>query len=105
MVTCDTGGGTLPGDMRITVTRALTKDQQARRDRLIDAAWELARSGGYPAVTMHDVADRAGVARATVYRYFASKDHLVIEVTASWMQSLDEALGTLPDGSPAERLA
>lgn len=96
----------MPGDMRITVTRALSKDQQARRDRLIDAAWELARAGGYPAVTMHEVADRAGVARATVYRYFASKDHLLIEVTAAWTQTLDEAMGTLAaDGLPAERLA
>lgn len=95
----------MPGDMRITVTRTLSKDQQARRGRLIDAAWELAREGGYAAVTMHDVADRAGVARATVYRYFASKDHLLIEVTAAWTQTLDEDMGTLPsDGTPVERL-
>lgn len=95
----------MPGDMRITVTRTLSKDQQARRGRLIDAAWELAREGGYPAVTMHDVADRAGVARATVYRYFASKDHLLIEVTAAWTRTLDERMGMVPsDGTPVERL-
>ena len=49
----------MPGDVRITVTRTLSKDQQERRTRLIDAARELALQGGYHAVTMHDVADRA----------------------------------------------
>ncbi|MCW2938428.1 MAG: transcriptional regulator, TetR family [Actinomycetia bacterium] len=87
------------------MTRSLSKDQQARRLRLVDAARELAGEGGYPAVTMHDVADRAGVARATVYRYFASKDHLLTEVAALWARSIiaDVTL-TAPDGSPTERL-
>ncbi|MDX6432023.1 MAG: TetR/AcrR family transcriptional regulator, cholesterol catabolism regulator, partial [Streptosporangiaceae bacterium] len=53
-------------DVQITVTRTLSKEQQARRARLVEAARRLADEGGYAAVTMHDVADRAGVARATV---------------------------------------
>ncbi|MBA9007802.1 TetR/AcrR family transcriptional regulator [Thermomonospora cellulosilytica] len=95
----------LPGDVRITVTRTLTKDQQARRTRLIDAARELALAGGYAAVTMHDVADRAGVARATVYRYFATKDHLLTEVAALWATQItsDTSAATTGD-TPAERL-
>jgi AcrR family transcriptional regulator len=93
----------LTGDVRITVTRTLTKDQQARRSRLIEAASELAIEGGYTAVTMHDVADRAGVARATVYRYFASKDHLLTEAAATWAVDIVEL--DAPGDTPEQRLS
>jgi AcrR family transcriptional regulator len=95
----------LSGDVRFTVTRTLSKEQQARRERLIEAARMLAQDGGYPAVTMHDVADRAGVARATVYRYFATKDHLLTEVAASWAQRVTADIEALAVGeTPIERL-
>lgn len=35
---------------------------------------------GYPALTVRGVAKRAGVAPATAYTYFGSKEHLVAEV-------------------------
>lgn len=93
------------GDARFTVTRTLSKDQQARRQRLIDSARELALEGGYPAVTMHDVADRAGVARATVYRYFATKDHLLTEVASAWAHHVTGDIDALAVGdTPLERL-
>ncbi|MEU5992497.1 TetR/AcrR family transcriptional regulator [Spirillospora sp. NPDC047418] len=95
----------MSGDARFTVTRTLSKDQQARRERLIDSARELALAGGYPAVTMHDVADRAGVARATVYRYFATKDHLLTEVAASWAHHVTDDIDALAVGdTQLERL-
>ena len=56
---------------------ALTPNQAARRQRVIDAAMKLAADGGYDAVQMRDVASEAGVALWTIYRYFASKDHLL----------------------------
>jgi len=56
---------------------ALTPNQAARRQRVIDAAMKLAADGGYDAVQMRDVASEAGVALGTIYRYFASKDHLL----------------------------
>ena len=95
----------MSGDARITVTRTLSKERQARRERLIEAARLLALEGGYAAVTMHDVADRAGVARATVYRYFATKDHLLTEVAAAWAQRITDDLDALAAGDdPVERL-
>ncbi len=93
----------MTGDIRITVTRTLSKEQQARRARLLQAARELASDGGYSAVTMHDVADRAGVARATVYRYFSSKDHLLVEVAADWAQLIADV--RVPTEGAAERLS
>ncbi|WP_233509964.1 TetR/AcrR family transcriptional regulator [Actinomadura craniellae] len=86
--------------------RTPSKDQQARRSRLVEAARELALEGGYAAVTMHDVADRAEAGRATVYRYFASKDHLLIEVAAVWARETTADLDARAvGGTPVERLA
>src|SRR5437660_1723459 len=59
------------------VESALTRSQQARRRRVIEAAVELAAEGGYDAVQMRDVAIRGRVAMGTIYRYFTSKDHLL----------------------------
>jgi TetR/AcrR family transcriptional regulator, cholesterol catabolism regulator len=71
-------GGTL------LLARRMTPAQAARRTRAIEAARVLAQEGGYAAVNMTDVAARAGFGRATLYRYFASKDHLLAEVTTRW---------------------
>jgi AcrR family transcriptional regulator len=68
----------------VTLQRPLTATQNERRARVRAAARELATEGGYDAVTIREVADRAGVARATVYRYFSSKDHLLAEAIVQW---------------------
>jgi AcrR family transcriptional regulator len=68
----------------LLLARRITAAQAARRTRAIEAARHLAEEGGYAAVNMTDVALRAGFGRATLYRYFASKDHLLAEVTARW---------------------
>ena len=95
----------LGGEGPVAGARVLSRDQRERRERLIESARELAVEGGYPAVTMHDVADRAGVARATVYRYFATKDHLLTEVAAAWAHRVTDDIDALAVGdTPLERL-
>lgn len=74
----------------------LTPKQEARRQRVIEAARELATEGGYEAVQMRDVAARAGVALGTVYRYFASKDQLLAAVWADWTAALEQRLRRRP---------
>lgn len=57
---------------------ALTTDsQRTRRSRILDAAVEIARRGGYDRVHMRDIAEGADVSLATVYQYFPSKVHLL----------------------------
>src|SRR5665213_3745950 len=82
--------------MEQTLTRPLTRAQQARRQRVIDAAMSLALDGGYEAVQMRDVAARADVAMGTVYRYFTSKDHLLAATLVHWVEQLDARLAQLP---------
>lgn len=76
----------------------LTKSQAERRARVVDAARALASEGGYDAVQMRAVADRAGVALGTIYRYFSSKDDLLAAVLVTWASELEASvLAHLPD--------
>ncbi len=89
-----------------TALRPLTRAQQARRQRVIDAAMDLGLEGGYEAVQMRDVAARADVAMGTVYRYFTSKDHLLAATLVHWVELLDARLSQQParGAGPAERV-
>ena len=68
----------------ISATSALREDelgsaaQRDRRKRILDATIALASKGGYDAVQMRTVAERAEVALGTLYRYFPSKIHLLV---------------------------
>lgn len=55
-------------------------DTRAARTRLIDAAESCIDQFGLSKTTLEDVARRAEVSRATVYRYFANRDELMLEV-------------------------
>lgn len=85
---------------------ALSKGQAARRARVVDAARALASEGGYDAVQMRAVAERAEVALGTIYRYFGSKDHLLAAVLVTWATELEaEVLSRLPtDAKTSDRL-
>jgi AcrR family transcriptional regulator len=53
-------------------------DYDAVRQRLVDATEELLREGGVGALRQDAVAEGAGLHRSSVYRYFNSKEDLVI---------------------------
>ena len=77
-------------------TETLTRSQAARRDRVLRAALELGREGGYDAVQMREVATEAGVALGTIYRYFYSKDHLLAAALVSWVEDLERRVAARP---------
>jgi TetR/AcrR family transcriptional regulator, cholesterol catabolism regulator len=92
-----------PGGAAIDV---LTPGQQARRGRVLEAAMELAASGGYELVQMRAVAQRAGVAMGTIYRYFESKDQLLGAALVEWSDQLARGLEERPPrgDAPLDRL-
>lgn len=61
------------------VRRGLDGRQADRVDALVDATVVELRLHGYDGLTVRNAARRAGVAAATAYSYFGSKDHLVAE--------------------------
>jgi TetR/AcrR family transcriptional regulator, cholesterol catabolism regulator len=74
----------------------LTPRQEARRQRILRTALELAAEGGYDAVQMRAVSTRAKVALGTIYRYFASKDDLLVAVMVMWTHDLQERVLEVP---------
>ncbi len=78
--------------------------QRERRKRILDATLALASKGGYEAVQMRAVAERADVAVGTLYRYFPSKVHLLVSALAREFEKIDSK-GKIPPGtSPLERM-
>lgn len=53
------------------------RNRDMARDRLLDAAETCMQGKGRSGTTMEDIARQAGVSRATVYRYFASRESVV----------------------------
>ncbi len=60
--------------------RWLTERQAEAVDELLDAAEAEVEVTGYDGLSVRNVARRAGVAPATAYTYFSSKDHLLAEL-------------------------
>jgi TetR/AcrR family transcriptional regulator, cholesterol catabolism regulator len=80
--------------------------QRERRKRILDATLALASKGGYDAVQMRTVAERADVALGTLYRYFPSKIHLLVSGLAREFERAQERLdrSPLPGDTPYERM-
>jgi AcrR family transcriptional regulator len=80
--------------------------QRERRKRILDATIALAAKGGYDAVQMREVADRADVALGTLYRYFPSKIHLLVSGLAREFEQTKDKLDrrAVPGASPHDRV-
>jgi TetR/AcrR family transcriptional regulator, cholesterol catabolism regulator len=87
-------------------TETMTPSQLARRQRLLEAVLALVAEGHDEELAMKDIAERAGVALGTVYRYFSSKDHLIAAALLAWAGELERRTVRQPppEGPPAERL-
>lgn len=85
----------------------LTPGQQARRQRVVEAALRLSNLREFDRIQVKDVAEEAGVALGTVYHYFSSKDHLFAEVLVAWAATLRSNITRHPlaGTTPGERLA
>ena len=96
----------------MTIANTSTSDelgsaaQRERRKRILDATYDLARSGGFDAVQMRAVAEQADVALGTLYRYFPSKIHLLVSALG---RQFEDAAGRMhereiPGDTPGDRV-
>jgi AcrR family transcriptional regulator len=85
-------------------TARLRADATRNRERIVSAAREAIVEFG-PDVAMDEVARRAGVGNATLYRHFADRTELIRQVTLSVMggtaQRAEDALAEEPDAFSA----
>lgn len=70
------------------------------RERLMRAARELIEEGGYGAATVAAIAERTGVAAGTLYRHFASKEELFVEVFRSVCDREVDAMRAAAEAMP-----
>jgi len=80
----------LPAPSTESTRRRLSAKQAATVQRLTAATVEELRRDGYDGLTVRNVARAAGVAPATAYTYFTSRDHLVTEVFWRRLESLSD---------------
>lgn len=78
---------------------------QAREDAIVDAVNRLLADKGFEAMTVDEVAAEVGIAKASLYKHFASKEQLA---AAAMVRVLDRALalctGPAAEGSALQRL-
>lgn len=79
------------------ISAATVAEHRARqRAVLVSAARELLVAGGYEAVSFSALAERAGLARPSVYSYFESKDDIVLAVCEAsmpgWLARITQAM-------------
>jgi AcrR family transcriptional regulator len=86
---------------------ALTATASAR-ERILSTAYDLFTRRGIRAVGTDEVVERAGVAKATLYRHFPSKNDLVLAVLERreqlWTLGLVESQSRLRGNTPEEQL-
>ncbi len=77
--------------------------RQRRRNRILAAATELFATRPYPLVSMDEVADTARMGKATLYRYFPSKEDLYVAVFDLVLDELNARLdaATAEGGGPS----
>src|SRR6201988_507379 len=80
--------------------------QRERRKRILDATLALASKGGYEAVQMRSVAERADVALGTLYRYFPSKTPLLVGALIQEFEQMQARLDRkpIPGETPTDRM-
>jgi AcrR family transcriptional regulator len=62
--------------------------KQARPGEIVEAALEVFAEKGFAAAKLDDIGRRAGIAKATLYRYFETKEEIFREVARAAVASL-----------------
>jgi AcrR family transcriptional regulator len=99
-------GARLPQIVATTPTRP--ESGQGARERILDTAYELFSRRGIHDVGVDELVQRAGVAKAKLYRHFPSKDELVLAFLAQreliWTYGWVEREARRRGATPEEQL-
>lgn len=60
----------------VTTGRFAAGEDPAKREQILDGAWNVFRKLGFDAASMNDITREAGVSKGTIYVYFANKEDL-----------------------------
>jgi len=77
-----------------------TPAQHGRHERVLQAATAMLAIGGEDMLQMKDLAQRAEVSLATLYRYFPAKDHVLLALAYHrYENALRRVAGEAPNGA------
>jgi AcrR family transcriptional regulator len=77
----------------------------AREEAIVHAVNRLLAEKGFEAMTVDEVAAQVGIAKASLYKHFPSKEHLAAAAMARVMRRAQDFIGELPaDVTPLENL-
>ena len=89
--------------MEVAVTQLTTlepgrrqRKKQRTRDALFEAAMDLFTAKGYDHTAVHEITDAVDVSERTFFRYFASKEDLVLSFVQDGAVAFAEALAARP---------
>jgi AcrR family transcriptional regulator len=82
-----------------------TAEGEATRTRLYETAIALIGERGYEGATLRDVADRAGVSAALLYKYFPNKRAVVLALYDDLSEQFAREAATMPRGKWRDRFA
>jgi AcrR family transcriptional regulator len=74
------------------------EQKQQRQDAILDAARQLARRDGVRNVSLADIADRVGIHKSALLRYFETREQIFLELTAQAWLDWGEAVHAGLDG-------
>ena len=81
-----------------------TQMLQAREDAIVQAASRLLAEKGFDLMTVDQVAADVGIAKASLYKHFSSKEALAAAAMVQVLGRANAFLATLPDIEPLEQL-
>lgn len=100
------GNGNGGGEGEPASSPRLAASQLKRLRRIVDAAVRLAEEGGFDGVRLRDVAEESGVALGTLYRYFRSKEDILVFALTEEIDALELRVAAKPPagGTALERV-
>jgi AcrR family transcriptional regulator len=86
----------------VTETRRRRANGEVSRQRILDAAGQIAGERGYEGTSINLVSDRSGLPPSSIYWHFKDKDELIAAVIersfGQWVERLQQPL-TVPEGA------
>jgi len=76
------------------------RKRQVVRDEVARVAWELFGREGYEATTVEEIAERAGISRRSFFRYYSSKEDVVVGTSDALAEDFLAAFRARPAGEP-----
>src|SRR6056297_3580186 len=84
------------------MTAGWERRQERTRKDVIEAAGELISEGGVDGLTMRKLAERAGVAVATLYNQFGDREGVLVAFVSAGLDQLEGELHAEPDAGPID---